>query len=360
MPTKTLVDRNVARFQPIDDENVYVLGTDGKLWLETAPFGNAPPKRVEVDVNVKAWRTVFTTGALLVLHTDNTLWTYPAPDPNARYRIEPRPPVQIDGDVKDFFSWDGETIFVLGTNGNFWQESAPFGKVPPHRIPVDEGVLSFYPLLEQISQGGSNVSFLIQGTIPGNPVLIENPPYGSLPPTATLVDKFVSQFADGGTNYDGQIFLMLLTNGMLYQETGPFGTGNPRRTTVDQNVKTFRGPAPDGSLYVLTTDANNTLWLDFAPFGDTVPPARVAIDTNIATMEGLNEYEVYVLDRQGTLSLWQGPFSSRSGGFYPGNEGSGSGGYGGGPNDGGAGSSTDDGPTDDPFPVPGGSNQFGE
>jgi hypothetical protein len=43
------VDGNVQGFQGLDSQTVLVLGTDGNLWLEHAPFGNSPPARQHVD-----------------------------------------------------------------------------------------------------------------------------------------------------------------------------------------------------------------------------------------------------------------------------------------------------------------------
>ena len=39
-------------FQATDTKNALVLGTDGKLWLEHAPFGSVPSPRQQVDANV--------------------------------------------------------------------------------------------------------------------------------------------------------------------------------------------------------------------------------------------------------------------------------------------------------------------
>jgi hypothetical protein len=40
-------------FQTVDAyQHIFVLGTDGNLWLEQAPFGNkVPPARVQIDGN---------------------------------------------------------------------------------------------------------------------------------------------------------------------------------------------------------------------------------------------------------------------------------------------------------------------
>jgi hypothetical protein len=51
-PTRTQIDANVMEFASTDVDNVLVLGGDGKLWWEQAPFGVVPPKRTLVDANV--------------------------------------------------------------------------------------------------------------------------------------------------------------------------------------------------------------------------------------------------------------------------------------------------------------------
>jgi hypothetical protein len=51
--SRTQIDGGVAAFQVLSQSQVVVLGTDGKLWLESAPFTKVPPTRTQVDANVK-------------------------------------------------------------------------------------------------------------------------------------------------------------------------------------------------------------------------------------------------------------------------------------------------------------------
>ena len=76
-------------FDPIDSNNVYVLGSNGALWLEHGPFGTVPPTREQVDGNVAAFDAI-----------------------------------------------DLGAVYVLGSTGDaaLWQEFAPFGTVPPARL----------------------------------------------------------------------------------------------------------------------------------------------------------------------------------------------------------------------------------
>ncbi len=75
---------------------VYVLGSDGNLWLEQAPFGKIPPNRTQVDANAVGCAAV-----------------------------------------------DANTVYVLGSDGNLWLEQAPFGPghVPPNRTQIDANVM---------------------------------------------------------------------------------------------------------------------------------------------------------------------------------------------------------------------------
>src|SRR5580658_818135 len=134
--TRTLVDQNVLKFLPISETAVYVLGTDGKLWLEKAPFGNVPPARNLVDSDVSAWKPGANPPELFVLKGDASLWCYPTGFPAKA--TEGRSGTQIvDNDVLDFYPWDEDTLFILGTNGRLWQAKPPYGKTPPTRVPVD-------------------------------------------------------------------------------------------------------------------------------------------------------------------------------------------------------------------------------
>jgi hypothetical protein len=69
---------------PFDSNNVFVVGTDNRLWLEFGPFGQQiPPQRVPVDDNVDVVQPV-----------------------------------------------SAEDVFVLDWDGNLWREHAPFGAIP--------------------------------------------------------------------------------------------------------------------------------------------------------------------------------------------------------------------------------------
>jgi kumamolisin len=133
-PSRRQVDGNVRAFQGLDAQHVLVLGTDGKLWLEQAPFGTVPPSRRQVDGNVAAFQGLDLQN-VLVLGTDGKLWLEQAP-----FGTVPPSRRQVDGNVRAFQGLDAQHVLVLGTDGKLWLEQAPFGTVPPSRRQVDGNV----------------------------------------------------------------------------------------------------------------------------------------------------------------------------------------------------------------------------
>ena len=118
----------------VPSTQIFVLGSDGNLWLERAPFGTVPPSRQQVDANVLTLQARDIQN-VLVLGSDGNLWLEHAPFGN----VPPRPE-HVDGAVQAFQGIDSEAVLVLGTDGNLWLEHAPFGNVPPKREKVDATV----------------------------------------------------------------------------------------------------------------------------------------------------------------------------------------------------------------------------
>ena len=139
--TRTAVDRNAASFVPIDPSNVLVLGTDGKLWLESGPFGHVPPSRVYVGSGIKAYKPVRTTGDLQVLRTDLTLWLYRNPKPvdvptcRRAGRRQTPPPIHVDANVADFYSYTGRRSTCSGPTATCGRRARPSGKFRPPASP---------------------------------------------------------------------------------------------------------------------------------------------------------------------------------------------------------------------------------
>ena len=79
---------------------------------------------------------------------------------------------------KTFQPLDQNTAYVLGSNGNLWHETGPWGKVPPSRQQVDGGVAAFQAL--------SATEAYVLGT-DGN-LWHETGPWGKVPPSRQQVD----------------------------------------------------------------------------------------------------------------------------------------------------------------------------
>jgi hypothetical protein len=143
---------NVKSFQPIDAYNIFVLGVDGNLWLDTWPVPppNTPGfnawgdvqetirRRRQVDANVAAFQAI-DRNTVFVLGKDGNLWletsstaTTP-PWGNLTQTINTRQ--HIDGIVEAFNTWLDEhntlgdwVVFVKDTDHVLWYETSP---IPP-------------------------------------------------------------------------------------------------------------------------------------------------------------------------------------------------------------------------------------
>jgi hypothetical protein len=250
-------------------QQIFVLGSDGNLWLEEAPFGKQiPPFRVQVDGNVDLYASfqAFNAEEALVCGSDGNLWLEEAPFgaaplPDTSYPPSPGSRVQIDGSVGAYYGWSPGEIFVAGQDGNLWLEFG-FGTsipaVPPPRTQIDGSVAEFQPI--------------------------------------SLEEVFVR----------GQ-------DGNLWREIGPFGTVPPPpcnggssgcRNQVDANVHSFWA-VDSQNVFVLGTDGN--LWLEPAG-GHKVPPPRVQVDGNAAGVWAVDAETVYVLGTDSNLWLEHAPF----------------------------------------------------
>jgi hypothetical protein len=280
-------------FQPVSEEQVYVLGSDRNLWLENGPSGTVPPPRVPVDACVRSFQSLGSAQAL-VLGMDGNLWLESNP-------FGPAHRVQVDGNVAGFQAIDANTIVVQGTDDTLWIESAPFGHVPPSRTEVDRNVEAFRALSPAAGPGVSQVYVL--GT--DGKLWQERAPFGTVPPARSEVDGTVDTFDP----VDANSVDVLGTDGKLWQERAPFGTVPPARSEIDVNVDRFRAMA-DGTALVLGTDGK--LWDEKPPFG-TVPPARSEIDANVVRFVPLSPSsppDIDVLGSDGRLWLEQPPYGT--------------------------------------------------
>ena len=122
---------------------MYVLGSDGNLWLETSvhgKFGQVPPPREQVDGDVILFEPLDPNTAY-VLGLDGNLWLEHSV--HGKFGQVPPPRERVDENVLWFKAIDGNTVYVLGSDGKLWLEHSvhgKFGQVPPPREQVDGNV----------------------------------------------------------------------------------------------------------------------------------------------------------------------------------------------------------------------------
>jgi hypothetical protein len=250
-------------------QQIYVLGSDGNLWLEDGPFGEQiPPPRTPIDGHVDLYASFwpFDAQTTLVCGDDGNLWLEQGPFdavplPDSAYPPAPGARCRIDGSVGAYAPLDEGDIFVLGQDGNLWYEFG-FGTtipaVPPPRYQVDGSVVEFQPMsAQEVYVLGSD----------GN-LWHEYGPFGAVPlPTCTA------------------------------------GATAGCRSLVDIAVRAFM--AVD-SQNVFVIDAQNNLWLDVGSF----PPGKVHVDGDVAGIWAVDAETVYVLGRDGNLWLENAPFGA--------------------------------------------------
>jgi hypothetical protein len=133
--TRQRIDTNARAFMALswDPWSVVVLDSDSNLWWEDRPWGAG--NKQQIDGAVKAFQPIDAYN-IYVLGTDGKLWfeTWPEPDPNGPY-----PPIWgnvqetiknrqlVDANVAAFQAIDVNTVFVLGSDGNLWLETSPWG-----------------------------------------------------------------------------------------------------------------------------------------------------------------------------------------------------------------------------------------
>jgi hypothetical protein len=317
-----------------NQSQVFVLGSDGNLWFEQGPFGNVAQTirtRQQVDGSVtnlysqvgenRIWRPSFqaiSATEIFVLGTDGNLWqefggkTWTVPLTIANRS-------QVDSSVETFQVLDTNTVFVLGTDGNLWLETGPFGNVSQtvaNRKQVDGSVLAFQAL-------DVNTVFVL-GT-DGN-LWLETGPFGNVSESNSRrlqVDGSVIQFWAMSL---GEVYV-LGSDLNLWYEPGPFGNLNitqSNRTQIDANVNDFQGlrlsseagSSINGSsadvIFILGHDGN--LWMVQGPYNGVAHTVatRQFVEENVISFGALNTSEMYLID--GNLNLWYEttPFGSQN------------------------------------------------
>lgn len=267
-------------------EQIFVVGGDGKLWLEQAPFGTAPPKRKLVDDDVMTFQAIdFNT--VVVLGSDQNLWLEHSP-----FGAAPPARQLIDASVLAFQALDGQTILVLGADQKLWLEHAPFGIAPPTRQQIDADVLAFQALDKQtvVILGADRTLWLATG------------PFGSVPPTRTKIDTGVRNFKA----LDEYTVFVIATDGTLWFENPPHGTNPLNRIAVDSNVLAIQPTHDNDALWILKNDG--ALWLLNGRAGSLIAPTRVQVDGNVQAFQAIDTGNVLVLGNDGNLWLEHAPF----------------------------------------------------
>ncbi len=210
--SRSLIDSSVAQFQPIDGATIYVLSTNGNLWNET----NSASTRSLVDTSVGGLSPLDSSNVYVKL-TTGTLWIEHG---NSGGRTE------IDSSVARAQGINQGFVDVLASNGVLWSEFP--GGVP--RVEVDSSVSSFE-------------------AVPTQP----------------------------------DIVYVLSTNGNLWNEDG---TGS-HRTEVDSSVIAF-SPVDSRVVYVVGSD--NKLWRE-----NGSGSSRIEIMTGIKAVKAVNANFAYAL-----------------------------------------------------------------
>jgi NHL repeat len=272
-PPRLQVDGNVSAFQALDGNNVVVLGSDGNLWLETWPYGDVAQtikNRKQVDANVAAFQAITSSygNKVFVLGTDGNLWCEPWPTGDVTQTIKTRQ--QIDGTVKAFQALDVYDVFVLGADGNLWWEGLPFGDVAEtikNRRQVDAAVKTFQPIdgYNIFVLGTNNNLWLETWPVPGPNAPVYKA-WGNVQETINnrrQVDANVAAFQA----IDVNTVFVLGKDGNLWLETSPWGNVTPTTNTrqhVDANVGAFNVWVDEhnalGDWVVLVKDTDHILW----------------------------------------------------------------------------------------------------
>jgi hypothetical protein len=183
---KQMIDPNT--FQALSATQIFVLGSNGNLWLEQAPFGKVPPSRQQVDGLVRTFQALSATEAVVLGH-DNNLWLEQAP-----FGKVPPPRQQVDANVVAFQALSATQILVLGSDNNLWLEQAPFGTIPPSRQQVDANVATKTPTFA--GGGGTTAPTSIEVN---HNINIGGPEDGNIAGSISLTITL-----DGSYNFSGQ------------------------------------------------------------------------------------------------------------------------------------------------------------
>ena len=103
--------------------------------------------------------------------------------------------------------------------------------------------------------------------------------------------------------------IILDNGGTLWLEAAPFGQNvPPARQQIDGSVQAFQVLSA-AEVVVLGDDGK--LWLEHAPFGQQVPPARQQVDADVLAFHALSDMEILVLGNDRKLWQERAPFGQQ-------------------------------------------------
>jgi hypothetical protein len=252
--------RGAKTFSAVSADAVYVIDSDGTLWLEQAPFG--PGNRTQVDANAIACSAV-DVNTVYVVGSDGKLWLEHAPFGQGNIPPKREPVDPADGNAVRCSAVNRATVYVLDSDGNLWLENAPFPTIPADRTEIAAAV--------DCSAVDANTVYLVDDA--GNAWLKQTFPTGSPPPTQ------IDARAVGCSAVDAKTVYILGSDGTLWLTPAPFGqVANPNRTEVDNNVVGCSA-VDANTVYVL--DRDGSLWLEHGPFDHGTP-----VDANVMVQPG--------------------------------------------------------------------------
>jgi hypothetical protein len=258
------IANSTSMYQPVNANAVFVLGSDGNLWLETGPWNGIQhtiDTRKQVDAQVTYFWAV-DSKHVFVVGNDGNLWYETAPTPsdvngwgNVQAVIDTRQ--QVDGRVAEFQVLNSRTLVVEGYGGNLWLETASptsgwsVGNTIGTRKPIDGNVQSFSAVDEN--------TIFVQGE--DNKLWLEKAPWNGVDytiATRIAVDANVSQVQALDANH----IMVIGTDGKLWLENGPFANIPQtigERDLIDVNVYAA-GALNTAELYVI--DSFGNLWFE--------------------------------------------------------------------------------------------------
>ena len=218
--------------------------------------------RHQVDANVARF-VAYDGNIVYVLGSDGNLWRE-----NGDYTHRSWVDANLMPNDKSFQPMDGTTVFVLGSDGKLWREVGDMS----NRQLVDTGVMEFRAI--------DNVTVYVRHGYDSK--LWRETGDSS---HSTQVDDNVLAFAP----IDASIVYVMGSDFNLWRETGDY----THRTWVDGNVGMFR---PFDATTVFVSGQDHKLWRET---GDT--SKRSLVDSNVSAFWPMGTIDVYVRGLDGKL-----------------------------------------------------------